>query len=255
MKHVTRLPLPKTAVNYLKRKETDFLSDPTSRDIDHVWRDACHTQQMRSVREVLRQMGGMRERCMYCADSRGTDIEHFRPKKLFPSLMFTWENLLLACAGCNDQKGSRFPVDVNGAALLIDPTIDEPWTYLVFDVETGLLIARFDANGVQHPKGTATLEVLPLDREAITQGRRHTLRNLVRAVRAFLATVCETTDQEAKRVAESELVVAIKDNNDYGLDQWFFLRDGQEVEPFSTLKKEHPSTWDAILQGVKSIQA
>ncbi len=125
---------------------------------------------------------------------------------------------------------------------------------MVFNAETGLLTARFDTNGVQQPKGSATLEVLPLNREAITQGRRRTLRNLIRAVRTFLATVRQTSDEEVKRAAENDLMFAIKDNSDYGLDQWFFLRDGQDVEPFSTLRKEYRPTWDAILAGVKSIQ-
>src|SRR5436305_1765091 len=52
--------------------------------------------------------------CAYCqalaSDSRG-DIEHFRPKSVYPWLMYDFANYLLGCRVCNsNRKSSRFPL-------------------------------------------------------------------------------------------------------------------------------------------------
>jgi len=80
-------------------------------------------------------------KCAYC-ESKVTvvtygAIEHFRPKgdPLYTHLTFDWNNLLLSCDICNDaeHKGARFPLDVRGNPLLIDPTVDVPGLHLRFD--------------------------------------------------------------------------------------------------------------------------
>jgi len=131
---------------------------------------------------------GERERCMYCLDSHGTDIEHFWPKAPYPERMFTWSNLLLCCAECGRLKGDRFPLDV-GRPMLIDPTAEEPWQYLDFDPETGNLVARFDLDADDwSAKGQKTVELLQLDRrEALATGYRRTYRRLAAVVEHFLS--------------------------------------------------------------------
>ena len=36
-------------------------------------------------------------------------IDHFRPKKKFPSLQFDWPNLIYACYRCNQNKADKWP--------------------------------------------------------------------------------------------------------------------------------------------------
>lgn len=80
-------------------------------------------------------------KCAYC-EAKIThidygDIEHFRPKDIFPLLAVEWENLLLACRVCNaaEFKGTKFPLDANGNPLLINPCIDEPDSHLAFEYD------------------------------------------------------------------------------------------------------------------------
>jgi uncharacterized protein (TIGR02646 family) len=129
------------------------------------------------VLAVLSRMAGTRERCMYCEDSRGTDVEHFWPKAVYPTKTFSWPNLLLACVRCQRGKGDRLPL-VAGKPLVIDPTVDEPWDYLFFVPETGRITARFDANNVPIAKGGETIRLLKLDDEALNEGRKRAVRNL-----------------------------------------------------------------------------
>ncbi|QMU74236.1 hypothetical protein GXP74_34325 [Streptacidiphilus sp. P02-A3a] len=77
-------------------------------------------------------------RCMYCGDSEGTDIDHFRPIASDPLGTFRWTNHLLACSHCNsNMKRDRYPRDSSGACLLVDPCVDDPHEHLELTFATG----------------------------------------------------------------------------------------------------------------------
>jgi hypothetical protein len=57
------------------------------------------------------------------------EVEHFRCKDDFPSLVVQWDNLLPACKHCNGQK-STHNVDTQG--MLVDPFADEPRAHIFF---------------------------------------------------------------------------------------------------------------------------
>ncbi|NOY25886.1 MAG: HNH endonuclease, partial [Oligoflexia bacterium] len=87
-------------------------------------------------------MASGRARCMYCEDSLGTDIDHFRPKADFPQRAFAWPNYLLACSHCNSNlKRNAFPIDGNGDPLLLDPSADNPAEHLLFSPSTGEFVS------------------------------------------------------------------------------------------------------------------
>ncbi len=208
---------------------------------------------MRAVLEILRDMARKRQRCMFCEDSRGTDIEHFWPKSAYPARTFDWFNLLLACAACNQAKSRSFPLDPRGRPLLIDPTAEDPWDYLFFDAATGNVTARFTEAGLPHPKGKTTMAILrPLGDEAVTEGRLRAYRTLARAVRAFLAQYSNAPDDAGRRRAVDELRQAVCDSDSYGLGQWFLCRDGREMEPFRMLRERYPAIWSEVQRAVKA---
>lgn len=94
------------------------------------------------IRNTLRDMCSGLDRCMYCENSEGTDIEHFYPKSNYPERAYDWDNYLLACSGCNSNyKRDEFPVE-GGRPLLIDPTKQDPAEYLEFSPSTGQWQAR-----------------------------------------------------------------------------------------------------------------
>lgn len=44
------------------------------------------------VRATLDKMCSGARRCCYCEDSCADEVEHIRPKDLYPELVFVWEN-------------------------------------------------------------------------------------------------------------------------------------------------------------------
>jgi uncharacterized protein (TIGR02646 family) len=70
--------------------------------------------------------------CCYCeGNSELTgylEIEHYKPKSLFPELSFDWDNLHYSCSRCNKNKGNKW--DEN--APILDPVRDFPEQHLYF---------------------------------------------------------------------------------------------------------------------------
>jgi HNH endonuclease len=117
------------------------------------------------LRGYLTEMAPGVERCMYCGDNLGTDIDHFEPISRAPVKTFDWLNHLLACSFCNsNQKRSEYPCDEDGNGLLIDPTSEDPAVHLQLILPTG----KYRALTV---KGEATICVFGLNRGDLVRGR------------------------------------------------------------------------------------
>ncbi|MCC6390465.1 MAG: hypothetical protein IT167_07670 [Bryobacterales bacterium] len=215
-------------------------------NVEKEWAGSRKTETIRDVVRVLRKMMGSRERCVYCLDSHGADIEHFWPKTPFPERMFLWPNLLLCCTECGRMKGERFPLDL-GAPLLIDPSGEDPWTYLDFDPVTGNLTPRFDANtGAFFAKGECTVKLLQLDRrEALAAGYLKTWKRLISLVGEYLPTKARTPLQLAEDLLQED---------EHGLLGWCFDGSGQNETPFRELREQAPETWKTCAGAVHGSQ-
>lgn len=249
MRKITREPIDSRTTSYLAKRQNRVNKGEI---VDPAWKSARQTQTMQRVFNTLVSMAGKRVRCMYCEDSRGTDIDHYWPKADYPIKVFQWENMLLACSGCNRSKGRKFPLDENGSPLLIDPTRDDPWDYLFFEPHTGFVVPRWDAeHEAPDPRGNATtdLEILPLNIESVTEGRQRTVRRLQRAVSAFLHHFQQPGIQDQ---AKQDLIAAIADNDDYGLLRWFFVKSGQTNEPFIRLRTQYPGIWNELVAALET---
>ena len=77
-----------------------------------------------AVQAKLVAMCGGTRRCMYCEDSVADEVEHFKPKDLYPDLVFAWRNYLYACGQCNGGSGksNRFSIVEPGTGALVDVT-------------------------------------------------------------------------------------------------------------------------------------
>ena len=96
MRRIKRKALPESAARKLRneqKKANAKLSEKTL-NIDKEWNRARKNKPLKTAFSTLKVMAGKRERCMYCGDSQGTDIEHFWPKGANPRKMFRWSNLL-----------------------------------------------------------------------------------------------------------------------------------------------------------------
>lgn len=207
-------------------------------DVEKEWSSGRKTKPLLAVVQTLKNMMGDRERCMYCHDSHGTDIEHFWPKTTFPERMYLWLNMLLCCTECGRFKGNLFPMR-NGVPLLIDPTVDQPWDFLDFDPFTGNIVARYDTTlNAFRLEGEKTVEILHLDRrEALAAGYQKSYRRLIVKIQDYLTNPTSPHD----------FVDSLRETDDHGLLGWCFLGNGQHEPLFIQLRRAHPNAWDACV--------
>jgi len=232
--------LDKSTLRELNKKQADANKhfNAGTLDVTKHWKQRRGTKPLQAAAQALKDMSGGRERCMYCMDSHGTDIEHFRPKTSYPSWMYVWPNMLLCCTDCGRIKGDEFPLDENQQALLIDPSVEDPWQFIDFDPDTGILTARFDAVKNDYcAKGVETVRVLELDRrEAMAEGYKKSYKRL----NALLQDRLDRGDF-------SDLPQSLVDDDDHGLLGWCLQAAGQNEPPFKTLRDNHPMIWQACL--------
>ncbi|HMZ86538.1 MAG TPA: hypothetical protein PKN26_00435 [Giesbergeria sp.] len=246
MKRIKREALPADAARYLVKRQKSAIQKYVNGTLDTTadWKCARQTQSMGKVLSTLHAMVGERQRCMYCLDSHGSDIDHFRPKNRYHKYMYRWENMLLCCTHCGRIKGDQFPM-AGRRVLLVDPTKENPWDSLDFDPTTGSICARFDVQLDKWSlKGEKTVEVLHLDkREALSKGYLKTLRRLSETIRSELASGV---------INAVNLTEKLKSEDDHGLLGWCFSDRGRTLEPFSELQAQHPGVWAQCAKALKA---
>lgn len=237
MRRVFRRELSVAAAEYLDKQQT--AADRAFRrgilNAVKAWASLTRSMHIRALRRLLGQMAGPGERCMYCVDSHGSDIDHFWPKTPYPQHMFRWPNLLLCCTECGRFKGTKFPRQDNGQPLLIDPSTENPWDHLDFDPISGRLTARYRLDlGDYSPMGVQTVQVLRLDREHLEGQYRKTYRRLCRVLEDF---------EEKPDGAGQDLAEALKRADDHGLLGWWIGGSGAEDPPLARFRKHGPDLW------------
>ncbi|MEY4530761.1 MAG: hypothetical protein RLZZ156_1482 [Deinococcota bacterium] len=240
MRYISRVDLDLTQIKYLNKQQQILKEIAIPFDSTSFWKNRYETIKSKGFLQKLFSMAGNRKRCMYCMDSKGSDIEHFHPKSLPPfDKMFQWKNWLLCCTDCGRNKGVQFPIDKEELPLLIDPTIENPWLFLDLDVnDTWGLIGRHDlSRDAISLKGQTTVTVLLLDREDLNKGYKKTWKRLVKIVEDFLHTPYE----------ESEFIEVLLDDDDHHLLGWCFHGTGENESPFSELKQQHPEIWQRFV--------
>lgn len=193
MKHLVRTALTARARRFLhQRTEKVTAHDDPRAEAKRLWR----YKRNRAFDEIRQRLGTMAtglERCMYCEDSQGTDIDHFWPKATYPERAFLWENYLLACSHCNSNcKRDQFPLDAGGQPQLIDPTVDEPLDHLAFSPATG------DYQPLT-AKGQPTIDVCGLRRAVLVRGRQRAWTTL-QALLLLYARRKAANDPRAARI-------------------------------------------------------
>lgn len=115
---------------------------------------------------------------MFCSGSEASQVEHFRPKAVFPMEAMKWENFLWACGICNLNKSDRFPPETEPGEPIINPLDEDVWSFFFID-EFGNLTARWRPElGNVDPRAIKTIDILTLDRDALQETRQHRLDDL-----------------------------------------------------------------------------
>ena len=153
-------------------------SDIPKEEADRIYANARDTVWFRPVVRALKKLSGLGERCMFCSGSESSDVEHYRPKAVFPLLAMTWENYLWSCTPCNRVKSNQFPLAVDNSAVLINPLDENVWRYFYIDA-FGNLTALWDVQRDDfNVRWKETARIIGLDRQALQESRRSRMDDL-----------------------------------------------------------------------------
>jgi uncharacterized protein (TIGR02646 family) len=155
------------------------------------WKNA-RTRVVKPVRDVLRSMCGEAEPCCYCESSIGAQVDHVRPKSLYPELTFDWLNLLLVCGRCNTVKNDGFAVLIDGRAVsvarhrstpivpppagpmaLVDLRCEDPLDFLELNLERGVIQPRRRLDELRLKRALFTRKLLKLNDDPLPTWRVH----------------------------------------------------------------------------------
>jgi hypothetical protein len=110
MKKLIRISLPALVAAYLQGRGGALAARSGGpKQVERAWKQARQTMKIKQAVQILIQMNGGHETCMYCEHNESTDIEHFCPCALQPQGTFHWDNLNYACHACNKRKHTQFP--------------------------------------------------------------------------------------------------------------------------------------------------
>lgn len=196
---LTRRSLPQTAADYLARQTERLASEDSARrrELGNALWEGKSRARFAEIREVLLAMCSGVERCMYCEDSAGTDIDHYRPRSESPLGAFEWSNYLAACSTCNSNyKRDQFPRSDTGSPLLIDPTAEDPRMHIVLGPRTG----RYSPVPASE-KASPSIRVFGLNRSALEEARRNAWVLLEVTVAAYARAQSDGDVSRADRIA------------------------------------------------------
>lgn len=178
-----RKPLLKRVADKLDSETLAIISAKDQKSEAHRrYSNARKAKWFESVVKELGELAGPGERCMFCSGSEASDVEHYKPKSVFPQLAMTWENYLWSCTPCNRGKLDRFPPDTGPGGRLINPLDENVWDFFFID-DFGLLTPRYDRQAnTLNPRAVTTRDMLSLNRDALQISRKQRIENLKRDV-------------------------------------------------------------------------
>ncbi len=142
-------------------------------------------------------------KCAYCEDhAEQTHVDHYRPKKDYFWLAYSWDNLICSCPTCNQFKCNNFEIEGEKATppkvtdnlsdintwssnkydrqekpMLLNPERDELTNVFLFDMEGHI-------KGNNNPRADYTIEICHLDRNDLVDGRRKIVDDYRKAIEA-----------------------------------------------------------------------
>ncbi len=170
--------------------------------------------------------------CNYCEANEATDIEHIRPKSLFPEYAFVWENYILACKTCNttykldkasifNPKGTNTVNDispkrgttiktqpVNDDTLLINPRTENPSRFIMLDLvgRTFNYIAKKPVGTKENLRAEYSINTLLKlnDRQALVEARKAAFRSFQNLLKNYIACGKATSYDELELATGDE---------------------------------------------------
>lgn len=143
-------------------------------------------------------------KCAYC-EARIVaiypgDVEHVLAKKHRPDLIFTWENLTLACQICNTHKSDYHSID----EPLVHPHDDEPRQHLTF-------LGPTCVNAPGDLKGRRTLLLLQLNRMPLVEKRHEKAREIAE----LLDSLAQTKEPMMRQILKKQVLLKAADSEEF----------------------------------------
>lgn len=200
--------------------------------------------------------------CCYCEDSCADEVEHIRPKDIYPEWFFVWDNYLYACGPCNSPKGNQFAViepqtgqfvnvarrkgepvvpPLPGYPVLIDPRCENPLDYMALDLlDTFWLVPIANEGTPDYQRAQYTIDLLRLNRrEVLVNARRN-------AFDSYKARLYEYQRKKDLGTSQDELKRLIK-----SLQQMHHPTVWAEMKRQYTLHEELKSLLKALPEALK----
>lgn len=142
-------------------------------------------------------------KCAFCEQRvEQWHVEHYRPKKTYYWLAYSWDNLILACPKCNENKGDEFELNgvkctfvnndihlrnINNLSLsyniserpkMINPEVTDPSSIITFSKD-----GKVDS---QNAELKHTITTCKIDRNYLNDARRKILDTLKNEIRSEL---------------------------------------------------------------------
>lgn len=136
------------------------------------------------------------QKCAFCeakpAESGNIEVEHFKPKSLYPELAFEWNNFLPVCRKCNESKSDH---DI-GKEPIVNPSSDDPEKIFAYNFIN--IIPIDDENEIAN----RTIEICDLNSERLYDARAKLLKSLCsyeKQVKAWIKEI-SSADSQRKRI-------------------------------------------------------
>jgi uncharacterized protein (TIGR02646 family) len=160
---------------------------------DSSWEDFGKTQTYDELKALLQAI--FHEKCAYCEAAGAEFVEHHWPKSPHShnanrgtkARMFLWENLLLACNGCNGfgGKAAHMKWTPTGSPMLLNPCLeaDDPLCYFEIALDAspafvvGWIDPQPDLDALARQRAEYTIMRLKLNvREHLVRGRKKNIQ-------------------------------------------------------------------------------
>lgn len=180
-----------------------------------------------------------KNKCAFCEQRvESSHVEHYRPKKKYYWLAYSWDNLVLACPSCNQNKGTNF--EIRGSSVEFEKTemsIRQIHNKSIFydGVENPKMVnpevtdpfgkIRFCKNGMiesDNENFKYTIEKCKIDRDDLNDQRRTLLDRFKEHARSVLYEYSEPNEQ--KIGISTAVKMFISDSNDPKLPFLAFKR-------------------------------
>jgi uncharacterized protein (TIGR02646 family) len=138
-------------------------------------------------------------KCVYCEGPinapAAANVEHFKPKALFPLMAYEWTNYFLGCTGCNTAKHDKWPK----RGGYVRPDQGDPSRHFLF-AEDGTARAVKPGSAADR-----MLEDFDLKREWLSDERKQNIEKMLSLLNEAVKLFQAGDEVQAKRLAHTLL--------------------------------------------------